>query len=104
MTADRLLTQHKLEGMARRLKQLRERSEAVLQAVETMRYWFEDEAPNDVPAVTEALEITRAALVAVQVDLENVIFSLESAQLRATRTARLVAAYATLHGADDEKQ
>jgi hypothetical protein len=93
MTADRLLVQHKLEGMARRLKQLRERSENVLQHVAEMRYWFEDEAPDDVPAVQEALEITRAAIVAVQIDLESTIFSLESAQLRAKRTARLVAAH-----------
>ena len=103
MIADRLLVQHKLEGMARRLKQLRERSENVLQHVAEMRYWFEDEAPDDVPAVQEALEITRAAIVAVQIDLESTIFSLEWAQLRAKRTARLVAAHGISSiGADDE--
>ena len=97
--------QHKLETMARRLGQLRAGSTAAAQHIVNCLMWCDDMAGLDSSFhVHQELEKTRAALVAVQIDLESSIFALESAQLRASATARLVAGYTTLHGADHEKQ
>ena len=105
MTADRLLTQHKLEGMARRLKQLHHGCDDVLHHV-TMMDHICDEALMLEPSyeILKAIEHMKSALIAVQIDLESVTFAMESVQLRASATARLVAGYTTLNGADHEKQ
>ena len=105
MTADRLLTQHKLEGMAKRLKQLHLSCDDMVQHVALMDYWCGEVLTLEQGhAVREAIEKTRAALIAVQIDLESTTFAMESAQLRASATARLVAGYSTINGTDHEKQ
>lgn len=105
MSGDRALVQHRCETMARRLAQLRLGSENALHHVTIMLAWWDEAATREQgPAVREAIEQTRAALVAVQIDLESGTFALESAQLRASATARLVAKSTTLNGADYEKQ
>jgi hypothetical protein len=104
MSGDRALVQHRCETMARLLAQLRAGSEAALHHVTIMLAWWDEAATLEQgDAVREAIEKTRAALVAVQIDLESVTFAMESAQLRASATARLVAGYTTLYGADHEK-
>ena len=104
MSGDRALVQHRCETMARRLAQLRVGSEAALHHVTIMLAWWDEAATLEQgDTVREAIEKTRAALVAVQIDLESTTYAMESAQLRASATARLVAGYTTLHGADDEK-
>ena len=105
MSGDRALVQHRCETMARRLAQLRAGSEAALHHVTIMLAWWDEAATLEQgDAVREAIEKTRAALVAVQIDLDSTTYAMESAQLRASATARLVAGYTTLYGADDEKQ
>ena len=105
MIADQLGAQHKLETMTRRIGQLRDGSTAAAQHVAYFLTWCDEVAALEQGyAVREAIEKTRAALVAVQIDLESTTFAMESAQLRASATARLVAGYSTLNGADDEKQ
>lgn len=105
MIADRAEARHKLETMMWRLGQLRDGSTSAAQHVAYFLTWCDEVAALEQGhAVREAIEKTRAALVAVQIDLESTTFAMESAQLRASATARLVAGYTTLHGADDEKQ
>lgn len=105
MIADQLGAQHKLETMARRLGQLRAGSTAAAQHVAYFLTWCDEVAAlAQGHAVREAIEKTRAALIAVQIDLDSVTYAMESAQLRATATARLVAGYTTSHGADYETQ
>jgi hypothetical protein len=105
MTADRLLTQHKLEGMAKRLRQLQHHCDDMLHNVTLMDHWCDEllmiEQGKEIQLTMEHM---KSALISVQIDLDSTRFTLETAQLRASATARLLANYITFHGADDEKQ
>lgn len=106
MIAEHGQAQHKFETMSRRLGQLRDGSTAAAQHIVYCLMWCDDVAGLESSHyVHEAVEKTRAALLAVQIDLESSIFSLESAQLRANNAARLIAHHAsTSTGADHEVQ
>ena len=109
MIAEQGQAQHKLETMARRLGQLLAGVTTGAQHVTYCLRWCDEveaiEQGQPSHAVREELAKTRAALVAVQIDVESTIFALESAQLRATRTARLMAGRASsLTGAAYEAQ
>ena len=105
MTADRLLIQHKLEGMAKRLKQLHHSCDDMVQHVTLMDHWCAEVLTLEQgDTVREAIDKTRAALVAVQIDLDSTAYTLYTAQIRAKTVARLVSNSITLRGTDDEKQ
>lgn len=104
MTNDRLLIQHKLEGMAKRLRQLHHGCDDMLQHVTLMNHWCDEVLGLDQgKEIQLTMEHMKSALISVQIDLDSTIFTLETAQLRASATARLVAGYTTIHGADHEK-
>lgn len=104
MTANRLLTQHKLEGMAKRLRQLQHNCEDMVDLVTILDHWCDEllmiEQGKEIRLTMEHM---KSALISVQIDLDSTSFTLETAQFRASASARLVANSTTLHGADDEK-
>ena len=92
--------QHKLETMARRLKQLHAGTTAAAAHTAFMLQWCDDlsafaESGAFGEALYDALENTRAAVQAAHIDLMDTEFALESAQLRAHNTGRMLAAIIT---------
>jgi hypothetical protein len=113
---DLTLLQHGFERTAGRLKQMRNRNETDVQLMAVMlQFGTNCNAFKTGAVALEAIEKLRAALIAVQIDLESTIFSMETAHLRATTAARFVMVQAMTvkelsadqthqKGADDEKQ
>jgi hypothetical protein len=110
------LLQHGFERTAAKIKQMRDRNETDVQLMGFMLQMCENYDAFEIGAsAQEAIEKLRAALIAMQIDLESVLFSMETAHLRATSAAQFAMAHAitlkqllahrpNLKGADDEKQ
>jgi hypothetical protein len=100
MSGDVALVQHRLETMAHRLKQLRSGTTAAALHLEYMLEWCDDmvaaaESGMTTEAFFYALSDTRAAVIAAQIDLEDADHAIETAQLRAAHTVRLVPGFTT---------
>jgi hypothetical protein len=101
MTADRALAQHRLEVMANRLKQIQSGTTAAALHLEYMLAWCDEmvaaaESVATSEALFNALSDTRAAVIAAQIDLEDAHHAIETAQLRAAHTVRLVPGFTTV--------